>query len=146
MKLKKNITLVLIAVTALFLNSCSLEGEEFLSKVFDIEMSVTSTRNNRLSRLETAVVGPDVNLTTQTTSDTNFPFYKAYMQQKISEFTNIDLTVTDNSAGPIGSVFEPYDISFVIRINGEETIKKTATIKKAGEVAYLSYSMQSFFR
>lgn len=142
----KNTLLIQLVLFALLLSSCSNNNDEALSKDFDIEILVSSTGSERLSRLETKVEGPNVNLTTSFDSKDNFPFYKHYPKQTIYEFTNIDLNVTDNSSGPIGTTFTPYDIEFKIKIDGEVVANKTQTIRKAGEVAYLSYSMQEFFR
>ncbi len=137
---------ILLSIFILLLLIGCTKKEDFLTKIFDIELTANSTGNNRLSTLETSVTGVNINLTTSSSSEFNFPFKKSYLQQTISEFTNIDLNVRDNSSGPIGSVFTPYDIEFIIKVDGNIVLKKTQTINDSGDVAFASYSMQGFFR
>ncbi len=136
--MKKLLPILLLTIVSF---SCSTE-EDVSEKttVHDIEFSVSSTDDNRLSRIDFDILGSEQEVKHSSYSNTHLPLTRAFQNHKVNMFTILGIGYTDDSSGPVGEPFEPYTISLQIRVDSKVVAEKEISITEPGQVDFVNYT------
>lgn len=135
----KNILPILLLISVL--TSCSTDddsGNKDLGN-HDIFFSVTSTDDNRFSNIEYKIMNSEVDINHSSYSNVHLPLSRNFFNQKIKEFTILEVNYRDNSGGAVGVPFEPYTVTLIITVDAEVKAEKEFTVTESGHVDHVEY-------
>ena len=128
-------TLLILLLISVF-SSCSTDddSENIRTANHDISFSVTSTDDSRLSNVELKIMNNEVEINESSYSNTHLPLTRNFDDQKIKQFTILEVNYRDNSDVIIGVPFEPYTVSLVIKVDDKVKAEKEFTVSESGYV------------